>query len=1776
MAKYEYIFNGPDTKVTLPSDQELPLEEFDRELREGYEPVVTQKQWDDWKTAATDVFPAGILVRIKDDSDPEKETAYLTSSDNQLVPYDRYAQGLAAIEKIDWLDDAQRGQLTETFANSFAEGLEKGRDEAWQRNALAGFKRSGLGSLVTSIRGNKDSANLSRKVLDAFAFQPFQPAPSFVPAKFREKLDAMEANTTPEERIAGLQQEFQQMGYISSLPEAETLLGKAGDFLQQMPGGIASPENLISANPAGIATKSLLRRALARGLAGAAENVAAEVLIQPLVQHARGIRGEQTGLGAAAEDIGMAAAGGAALRNVFGTIGDAMRGMRSLYAEKVSKTGADKIPDTLTPEQMTSMQVKVEAGIDPLKAFQEEIGIGEKEFFGFIDGLSDAEKVSLGIDDPMYGKVLRADQVPATADLKATPGKRSGKLPEQETVRPDLATPRQDAVRQNILAKIREQQQTGVYTTEDLLRAADEAGVETPDVFAAIRENAAPENRVQTAAMLNELDAINLRLQAQQRADKAAGLYEQSLADYERTISGMDPAILELPGDVRVNVPQGTISQPGSIIPALIDRANYTKPIRAQLELEETLRKSPEGAALLRRELQLEEAGSELAAARSDLDATANIPEPTAPILALTDTALRVGSIPALADRPITPAPALPVPTGRMTKRPLAMIDMEQAKAKAPGFIETGAPMSLADVSKGVQTLSKAPLAETLQERPQLAQWAEQIIEENRVPGQSADISADDALLTAWAVRGANALDDATPSFKPWHQQMVRLYGPSVRKHLGAIWGRMAEWVDNKARGAVWNRAPFLHHIKDSPGYKPIETRLQMYESAARGRNRLFRDWRLPEIENRLRTSAKELGMDASAFRKAAYKYAHAVHALDLNRLHGDGASNKTNVEAQEIINNVPPEARAAYQQAQQDVLDVLQETRDMALEAGLWDQKLYDTLQRDYPNYVPSKRILDNIEDMEDALPWNAVEKSKSQSVTNKGVLKFKGSKREVEDLLNSAVSAYEDMVRRVHKNNASKLVLEDLRANPEVYGKMFKEVRPRPERSFKLPNGSRQPIWPKVPEGALALYENGKPIWIQVDQSTKAGQAIGAALTNGNLMGIPKLPAARIMVAFTKFLTRQIAVAQTTGNTDFAPAAYLRDRQETWVNLQRMLKDMDEPSVAHLTKEDVKSMATIVGYYLSKLGENEGRWLKDALNSKLPEAAQFTPDLPMLREYREFIGEGGSVGGRGAQALRELNEAGNGSLINPINWQGFKQLAKGMDAWMHVFEDAPRFTAYREARARGFTPEQAAQIARNSSYDPDMRSGTTDFFNVLFTYAGTAAKSTVEFWKSMKDPNIAARFVGGVTAAGLAVSAWNEYILPGWRNHANPFFRYMTLSPIINVKMVVGKDGVAKPKPTFLPIPLMHGAFPIMVATDAISRKIWSDQYDLDMKQVAKDFAAQSMNAFAPIPLQDDGGWLPSFMSTPWDLRGNRDWLDRTIKPEPTFGANPREFSLFKDEMLESPSGRFLISLARGLQENTGVDISPEYMDHFMQGYFAGYWKEGKNVYDIIGRVLTGKGELTKANIPILRKFMRTVDEETWERAGQMDKALKDENELKRDYDTERQMERQQVRVRTLDYLEKLNDSSTEEANAILDDMLDEGYFSGENGAMNMEQFQNLVKNAEKSLTAREQEIGKYPVSNGSRAKRLFAYLQELDPEEQFERLAVMTRDKVVSKDVFAQLRALQMDADRQRQLEVLLQSQRTGPAVLPLEDRPESGSQPAPNGSYLLRRTIPALGE
>ena len=672
-------------------------------------------------------------------------------------------------------------------------------------------------------------------------------------------------------------------------------------------------------------------------------------------------------------------------------------------------------------------------------------------------------------------------------------------------------------------------------------------------------------------------------------------------------------------------------------------------------------------------------------------------------------------------------------------------------------------------------------------------------------------------------------------------------------------------------------------------------------------------------IDKDILVASKRLGIPDEKFSADVNRYLHARHAPERNAQVGTGASGMFTDDAVRIVREIESSPQGVEVKRIADRLQELNnKTLDVLLEGEVIDEELYSLLREKYENHVPLNRVFEGTEDVGQALA------SRPFDVRGTGIVRAKGSLRQVADIQANIVANYEQAILRAEKNRVDLATLKFVRDNPE--SGLFQEVKPKAiGKTFEGKIIKERIDDPQT----LVLREKGKPVFIKINDPHLA-----AALRGINRHKVDGVM--RVVQSITRFYSG----LATRFNPEFAFPNKIRDLQEAMVYAGSK-SELGVKGALKTVVRDPQSVKSVV----------------EAIRGKGTEGA---------RLYNQMRLDGGTTGGMGLSTRKQveidLNAMRKTNRSNPR--LAARKIIELVDVWNTIFEDSTRLSVYRTALEQGATRARAAVLAKEASVNFNKFGKGGPVVNALYMFANASIQGSAKMLRAMKNPKVAATVVTTIGVAVAATNEWNDSVDPDWRDKVTTWDRLNSL-PI----MIPNADGGV----TYFTIPVSWGMKPIKVAFDYAYDAIGGK--GVSFGDSVSGVMAAIVEGYNPVGGTDlVSAITPTILDLPSDIARNRAWHGGMIKPD--WDANAPASIEYFDSLKDSATGRTLIAVSKGLS-GLGIEVSPADLNYAYETLIGGAGRAGSKVINTISSV--SQGEIPEAReIPFASRFLRSRSQE------------------------------------------------------------------------------------------------------------------------------------------------------------------------------------------------------
>jgi len=485
--------------------------------------------------------------------------------------------------------------------------------------------------------------------------------------------------------------------------------------------------------------------------------------------------------------------------------------------------------------------------------------------------------------------------------------------------------------------------------------------------------------------------------------------------------------------------------------------------------------------------------------------------------------------------------------------------------------------------------------------------------------------------------------------------------------------------------------------------------------------------------------------------------YLYAKHAVERNEHirkatdgENDAGSGMTDKEANEKLEEFNKKGLTKdLEQAADFIYAKTKETLDILKNEDLLSQTEYDNLlKNEYQNYVPLTGF-DQL-DVDRSKQTNMGEGGRTLQLRGKEIKPTTGRKTKAASPLANIMKARERAIIRGGKNNVLVNLLDMLIENPDndLY-MIYTEDKPSTYKSInkdgKVIDRAQSVNDMRNNTQFIRVVKGGKDYFIKF-KSDYIQESLNKGIEN-NVKQINSIVNA-LIVKPNNIVRNTMRKVYTTLSPVFIAVNYFKDFN---TGLMNAVAELDTPlfskdfarTVGTIAKKSIQLPKTLLAYNTGKLTDSEGNLLSDQ------ELKNKGYDIEYVKGYKEFLDNGGQTGYGYSKPLTEL-KADIESVQNPTT---FKRFSKGfsniINAANIAAENATRVAAFMEARQRGMTAPEAAQLAKNLTVNFN-KSGSAEVFRAAYLFFNASVGGTVRFTKAMT------RLSKTVPGKGSKVLSW------------------------------------------------------------------------------------------------------------------------------------------------------------------------------------------------------------------------------------------------------------------------------------------------------------------------------------------------------------------------------------------------------------------------------------
>lgn len=696
-------------------------------------------------------------------------------------------------------------------------------------------------------------------------------------------------------------------------------------------------------------------------------------------------------------------------------------------------------------------------------------------------------------------------------------------------------------------------------------------------------------------------------------------------------------------------------------------------------------------------------------------------------------------------------------------------------------------------------------------------------------------------------------------------------------------------------------------------------------------------------------------------------EYLHNRHAEERNQQIAkvnpnmpDGGSGIDTADARAYLAGLTPAQRRDFDQLARRVDAITAGTRQLLVASGLETQDTVDAWEQTYGSYVPLFR-----EDT-DFAAGGGQGTGQGYSVRGAASRRATGSSRPVVDILANLAMQRERTIVRAQKARVAQAVYGMAVQNPntDFWLAVDPEGQKDPAKAIAdlvamginpidAKNIIEEPVQTTIDprtglaiqrvnpllrtsDNVLAVRVGGRERYVFFNANDERAQRMVSALKNLDADQLGRVMGMMAMV------TRYFAAVNTQYNPIFGAINFMRDVQGATLNLTTT------PIADKKSQVLADSMTALRGIYSDLRSRRAGKGPATGTWATL---------------WEEFQREGGQTGFRDqfsksaerAEALeRELKKISEGKA---------KQAGRAIFDWLsdynETMENAVRLAAYKAAKDKGLSNQQAASVAKNLTVNFNRKGQVATQAGALYAFFNASVQGTARLAETMTGPAGKKIMAGGLVlgvaqAMLLAAAGFDEDEPPDFVKERN------LVIPLANGK--------------YLTVPLPLG-FNVIPNASRVLTEFALSGFREPSKRVAQ-IAGSLLEMFNPI---GNAGWsvqtiAPTVADPLVALAENRDWTGKPIakKDRSDLAPTPGHTRAKETASWIAKELSYYLNLASGgTKYKPGlISPTPDQIDYLIGQATGGVGRELLKVEQTLSSTVSGE-ELPTYKVPVLGRF-------------------------------------------------------------------------------------------------------------------------------------------------------------------------------------------------------------
>jgi len=691
----------------------------------------------------------------------------------------------------------------------------------------------------------------------------------------------------------------------------------------------------------------------------------------------------------------------------------------------------------------------------------------------------------------------------------------------------------------------------------------------------------------------------------------------------------------------------------------------------------------------------------------------------------------------------------------------------------------------------------------------------------------------------------------------------------------------------------------------------------------------------------------------------------YATHAKERNAYISRGdPSNKsgsgmTNTEADAILSWVATLDNAnieALRNVQARARSIVADTNQARADYGLIPEDL--RTDKNFKSYVPLRGKVDPVDPETD---YSRPSRGSPFGVRGREDRRAFGRQDYAADILATVINQNQNSVSRGERNKVGQAFIKLLQAEPQKtrgFGRILDRL---PTRKAESSSGKFIDVIDRDAANRDDIFVakvDGKDVYVQVAdarlaRSLKGEDGTGASSLNAINRSLGKL-------------NRYLSNINTSYNPEFFITNILRDIQTAGVNVQQF---------------DAENMVKEIGKTYGSAFKGIKRAIRD--NDTESEWAKI---------YRDFVRDGGQNSANPMRSVADQMENISGLLDdiaedgargkfnkmkNSFAGEKAKSVLKFLEDYNTIAENAIRVATYQGLKDKGFSPQRAAQAARNVTVNFGKGGEYKTLANSLYLFYNASIQGTFALMNAFIKSPRARRLWGLILVSGVVqdqlAAAFGEEDEDG-------ILLYDKIPDyILEHNIIIPTNGVIDR--TYIKIPMPYGLNMAFNAGRSFSRAM-RGQYSASEATYSTIMTA--VDALNPLGGTENmyNFAFPTVADPFIDIARNKDFSGAPIYKEPFPGdeLTPDSQKYFNSV---SPSTKWITdninSLTGGTSEISGfVDWNPEIMDFWLQYLTGGVGRFVQRTAELPARVYTeGFTEELIREVPLVRKAVGEVSD-------------------------------------------------------------------------------------------------------------------------------------------------------------------------------------------------------